>query len=63
MSKPMNNPRQPNMGRPMKKARKGTFGRLMKYVFSFYKKGRFLSTFPSKMAKKNIFPVFFRKKP
>lgn len=38
MSKPIHNPRQPNMGRPMKKARKGTFGRLMKYVFSFYKK-------------------------
>ena len=38
MSKPIHNPRQPHMGRPMKKARKGTFGRLLKYVFSFYKK-------------------------
>ena len=38
MSKPMSNPRQPNMARPMKKARKGTFGRLMGYVIKFYKK-------------------------
>lgn len=38
MSKPIHNPRQPSMGRPMKKARKGTFSRLLKYVFSFYKK-------------------------
>ena len=34
----MSNPRQPNMARPMKKARKGTFGRLMGYVIKFYKK-------------------------
>lgn len=38
MSKPIHNPRQPSMGRPIKKARKGTFSRLLKYVFSFYKK-------------------------
>ena len=38
MSKPMGNPRQPNMARPMKKARKGTFGRLIGYVTKYYKK-------------------------
>ncbi len=38
MSKPMGNPRQPNMARPMQKARKGTFGRLIGYVTKFYKK-------------------------
>ena len=37
MNKTVKNPRQPNMGRPMKKAKKGTFSRLMKYLFSFYK--------------------------
>ena len=34
----MGNPRQPNMARPMKKARKGTFGRLIGYVTKYYKK-------------------------
>ena len=34
----MNNPRQPNMARPMQKARKGTFGRLIGYVTKYYKK-------------------------
>ncbi len=34
----MGNPRQPNMARPMQKARKGTFGRLIGYVTKFYKK-------------------------
>ena len=34
----MSNPRQPNMARPVKKARKGTFKRLLGYVMSFYKK-------------------------
>ncbi len=38
MSKPIGNPRQPNMGRPIKKARKGTFGRLIGYVTKYYKK-------------------------
>lgn len=38
MSKPMGNPRQPNMARPMQKARKGTFKRLIGYVTKYYKK-------------------------
>ena len=38
MSKPIHNPRQPNMARPMKKAKKGTFKRLVGYVSQFYKK-------------------------
>lgn len=37
MNKTVKNPRQPMMGRPMKKAKKGTFSRLMKLLFSFYK--------------------------
>ena len=45
MSKPMGNPRQPNMARPMKKARKGTFGRLIKYVTKYYKKQTERNTF------------------
>ena len=38
MSKPMGNPRQPNMARPMQKARKGTLSRLLRYVIKYYKK-------------------------
>ena len=37
MSKPINNPRGTNLARPQKKAKKGTFGRLLKYVFKYYK--------------------------
>ena len=37
MNKPVKNPRQPAMGRPMKKVKKGTFSRLLKLLFSFYK--------------------------
>ena len=42
MSKPIHNPRQPNMARPMKKAKKGTFKRLVGYVAKFYKPQFFL---------------------
>ena len=38
MNKAVKNPRQPNMGRPMKMAKKGTFKRLVGYVSQFYKK-------------------------
>lgn len=37
MNKAVKNPRQPSMGRPLKKAKKGTFPRLLKLLFSFYK--------------------------
>ena len=37
MNKTVKNPRQPMMGRPMKKVKKGTFRRLIKLLFSFYK--------------------------
>ena len=37
MNKTVKNPRGPVMGRPMKKVKKGTFGRLLKLLFSFYK--------------------------
>ena len=37
MNKTVRNPRQPNMGRPMKKVKKGTFTRVLKLVLSFYK--------------------------
>lgn len=37
MNKPMKNPRQPSMGRPIKKVKKGTFSRVIKHLFSFYK--------------------------
>ena len=37
MNKTVKNPRQPNMGRPMKKVKKGTFSRFIKLLFSFYK--------------------------
>ncbi len=37
MSKPVHNPRQPAMGRPLKKVKKGTFARFLKLLFSFYK--------------------------
>lgn len=38
MNKTVKNPRQPNMARPMQKAKKGTFKRLVGYVAKFYKK-------------------------
>ena len=37
MNKTVKNPRQPVMGRPMKKIKKGTMPRLLKTLFSFYK--------------------------
>ena len=37
MNKTVKNPRQPTMGRPMKKVKKGTFLRFLKLLFSFYK--------------------------
>lgn len=37
MNKTMKSPRQPNMGRPLKKVKKGTFPRLIKLLLSFYK--------------------------
>ncbi len=37
MNKTVKNPRQPAMGRPMKKVKKGTFLRFLKLLFSFYK--------------------------
>ena len=37
MNKTVKNPRQPNMGRPEKRAKKGTLPRVFKYVFTFYK--------------------------
>ena len=37
MNKPVKNPRGPVMGRPQKKVKKGTFGRVLKYLFQFYK--------------------------
>ena len=37
MNKTVKNPRQPAMGRPMKKVKKGTFPRFIKLLFSFYK--------------------------
>ena len=37
MSRPMGGPRGANMARPPKKARKGTFKRLVGYVTKFYK--------------------------
>ncbi len=37
MNKAVKNPRQPAMGRPMKKAKKGTFTRFVKLIFSFYR--------------------------
>ena len=37
MSRPIANPRGPKMGRPMKKAKKGTFKRLISYVTKYYK--------------------------
>lgn len=37
MNKPVKNPRQPMMGKPMKKVKKGTLPRLLKLLFSFYR--------------------------
>ncbi len=37
MNKTVKNPRQPAMGKPMKKVKKGTFTRFLKLLFSFYK--------------------------
>lgn len=37
MNKTVKNPRQPNMGRPMKKVKKGTFKRVLSLLFTFYK--------------------------
>ena len=37
MNKAVKSPRQPQMGRPMKKVKKGTFPRLIKLLFTFYK--------------------------
>ena len=37
MNKTVKNPRQPVMGRPMKKVKKGTFTRLLKMLLSFYR--------------------------
>ena len=37
MSRPIANPRGPKMGRPTRKAKKGTFKRLISYVFKYYK--------------------------
>ena len=37
MNKPVKNPRGPVMARPNKKLKKGTFGRFLKLLFSFYK--------------------------
>ena len=37
MSRPIANPRGPKMGRPTRKAKKGTFKRLLGYVFKYYK--------------------------
>ena len=37
MNKTVRNPRQPNMGRPMKKVKKGTLKRVLGLLFSFYK--------------------------
>ena len=37
MNKTVKNPRQPAMGRPMQKVKKGTFPRFIKLLFSFYK--------------------------
>lgn len=37
MNKAVKNPRQPNMARPMKKAKKGTLPRVFKYLFTYYK--------------------------
>ena len=37
MSRPMSNPRGPKMGRPTRKAKKGTFKRLIGYVTKYYK--------------------------
>ncbi len=37
MNKTVKNPRGPVMSRPQKKVKKGTFGRVIKYLFKFYK--------------------------
>ena len=37
MNKAVKSPRQPQMGRPMRRAKKGTFKRLLSLLFSFYK--------------------------